>query len=144
MEQYSIFNQGNVKGFTVTNPAAGANFTYTIPHGKRWRIQSISLTLTTDANVASRKVQLTFALTGSLIGCVTASFPQIASLAYRYFFERIPTSYTTVTNNRAQQVLITDVLFEGEVTIASAVENIQATDQISDIVIYVEEFLQPI
>ena len=41
---------------TITQPAAGANFSYTIPAGKRGRVEWLGVKLVNDANAANRAV----------------------------------------------------------------------------------------
>lgn len=42
----------------VTAPAAGANFSYTLPSGYKYKLDCVEFTLTTDANAANRTIMI--------------------------------------------------------------------------------------
>jgi hypothetical protein len=49
---------GNTVPVTVANPAAGTNFTLTVPAGKVWRLLTLAFSLTTSAVVGNRIVRM--------------------------------------------------------------------------------------
>jgi len=47
-------DQGQLKLYTTANPAAGAEFTYTVPTGLRWRVIGITARIVTSIAVGNR------------------------------------------------------------------------------------------
>jgi len=72
---------------TQANPAAGADFTVTVPAGKFWRVLSVSAQLVTDATVAARGPKLALD-DGTTIfyECVNSGTGQAASSTCQYSF----------------------------------------------------------
>jgi hypothetical protein len=131
---------------TVGNPAAGADWTFTVPNAVRWRINSIAAVLTTSATVASRLPQLTVQDVGALTtykaaanSLITASLVTLVAAA--------PASIgSSVAVPPAQAVLIptpSDFIVEAGWIIQTNTVALQAGDQWSSININVEEWQLP-
>lgn len=52
------FGQGRVRGITLANPAAGADFSFTVPAGSGWTIESLYAHFVASATVANRVPRL--------------------------------------------------------------------------------------
>ena len=127
---------------TVANPAAGADWSITVPTGAKWRLQSWSATLTTSATVANRAVRNIVSSGGATLfsGSPNQTIPasQIAQV----------TAFNGITAPAANLVDVNvanpGVLYvrAGDV-IGPSTLNIAAADQWSGIRVTVEEWLEP-
>lgn len=68
----------------VTSPAAGADWSQTVPASHLWQLFSITATLTTSAVVANRQVRLVLTDGTNTFASLTAAAVQAASLANVY------------------------------------------------------------
>lgn len=116
------------------NPAAGANFTITVPALNNWTLEGLAFTLTTDANVATRRVIFTmdFGSSASVFYRKACAVTQIASLAYDYnFYDGLAADALNVTTVEGPLPKIT---IPGGARIITVITSLQATDQISLII----------
>jgi len=83
--QLSTAGQGFLRAINQGNPAAGANWSVTVPNGARWLIQSVESRLVTSAAVANRipHIVITDGAGDELFNS-PASAAQAASLTVRY------------------------------------------------------------
>ncbi len=133
---------GKSKLVTVANPAAGANFTTTVPSGEHWIVKAVFFKLTTDANVANRLVGLKLDTDGDGKSLVlfNANAHSAGWVGYHNF------SHSGAGSERTGDYWLSPLppdihITEGGI-IASLITNIQATDQIADIRILVEQYLE--
>ena len=138
------FVVGDIATIIIPSPAPGANLTYMIPAGVRYKVRSIAFNLQTDANVANRRpiilitdpeggvsyVAVSKALITSAIGTDIVFAPGVDSLS------NIIATFITVPLSSEL------VLVPGEV-LSSGIINIQATDQITEAYLLVERFILP-
>ena len=89
--QQSEEGPGCLRTITGSVPAAGADINEAVPQGARWRLLSLSATLTTAVAVANRQVQLTLDNAGTAYYATTPGPAQAASLVWTYCFA--PTGY---------------------------------------------------
>jgi hypothetical protein len=75
---------GNLRSIQVGNPAAGADFSTTVPTNARWRFQSARATLTTGAAVANRLVNIDFDDGVNVFFQAGPQFTQVASTIISY------------------------------------------------------------
>ena len=75
---------GQIRSIAITTPAAGADFTFPIPALSRYRIISLSATLTTAVAVANRNVELVIDDGANVVAEIDSGFSQIASLVNDY------------------------------------------------------------
>lgn len=117
----------------VSNPAAGANFTYTVPSNSQHLIQSVRCRLVTAVTAATRRMHIEFETSTGKIYTRSCATTQIASLTYDYnfAFDGAP----EVLNGTNVNVPIPEVDLAADGTIKSVVASIQATDQLSAIVV---------
>ncbi len=131
---------GVVRSSTLANPAAGADWTFTVPTNARWRVQSVKGILTTSAAVANRvpRILLNDGASNVYIGTPNQSVPAGSNP----FVSGAPITATAAAN-------VTDVLvplpptmyLEPGYTISSSTVGIQGADQWSGLVINVEEWI---
>jgi hypothetical protein len=75
---------GQPRSILIATPAAGADFTQTVPSSTRWRIVSLSATLTTAVAVANRNVDLVIDDGANVFAEISSGFSQVASLVNDY------------------------------------------------------------
>jgi len=125
------------KVVTVANPAAGANFSQTVPANKIWEIQTIHFHLVTSATVASRYPSITIDDGTTMFGEITVNqvVPENATREFTFamYIQQVGNFF-----NRMSAPLPLLVLNAGA-RITSSVGSLLAGDQISAIAIYVKE-----
>lgn len=119
---------------TVSNPAVQTDWSYTVPTGSMWRLESVTFTLTADANVASRHMRIRVRRGGSTLymsvgpSAITANGVGLLYAAKRLLAAQITSSSHTTALFNAPPLLPGDI-------IDSQVTNMQAGDQLSAIVL---------
>jgi hypothetical protein len=133
-----------VKSISLTNPAPGANFSYTCPANTRMEIISVFLTLTTDATVASRLVLIHGHDGTSNIQVAEATLVQVNSSSCSYSASSAGGSLrTTATDSIYCLILPSPLILNPGEFLRSTVLAIQATDQISAITIRAKMWANP-
>jgi hypothetical protein len=119
------------------NPAAGANFSFTVPQGEEWLILSLVSILVTDATVSSRVFKVEAAdSTGQVGARVVSPNTQAASVTWFYDFSPFfPFQAKAALQQHDMDPLPLCVLAGGW-TLASAVDNLQAGDNIGNSVLF--------
>lgn len=126
---------------TVPTPAAGANFTTTVPGGRAWVVKAINFTLTTDATVANRGPLVRVSSEGRTVVEVAAEAAVTASsTAVITFGDGLGTESLLGTQTAP---FIRDCLVLPGDTIASAVVAIQLGDTLTAVNLWVAEFYYP-
>lgn len=124
--------------FPVTSPAAGAEFTLTVPEGVIFKLLSIRARLVADANAANRFI--TFIVTsnaGQVVFHTAANAAQSANQTRRYCAAQCGFDYGALTTLRTAP-LTSDLWLRTGFTFTSEVLNIQVGDQWSEITALVE------
>jgi hypothetical protein len=124
----------------VSNPAAGADFTFTVPTGI-WAVKSIFGVLTTSAQVATRQVIFEiFSATGARVLRCPSHITQTASLTQDYSASDAPIVNTTTTPDQitCPMPISSNYLVAGNWVINSNSIGIQTLDQWSNISIVLE------
>lgn len=127
---------------TISNPVAGANFSFNIPSGQVIRPRTLMFRFVTDANVASRTVTLYVYGAGGGLYSILTQVTQAASLTYDYSY--VPSIYPahTITHGIILAGWPADLWLESPMVISSQIYNIQATDQLSSIHLLYERFIR--
>lgn len=121
---------------------AGANFSSTVPASVVRRIMSVSFRLAADANVANRRPILEVVTGGSLAHSFPTFTTQAAGTTFDSFFMPIGSFFTSVVSGVMITFLSQDLyLKEGDV-LQSRIDAMQVGDQLSNIVIHYEEWLE--
>lgn len=134
---------GAFTNLALANPAAGANFTTTVPVGETWIVMSVSGLLTTSAAVANRIAILTLNnAAAAVIGNSLTPAAQTATQAVRYTYSatfgqpvsggaNLEAAFTTV----ARLLPLRTAAVPAGGSVASTVTALAAGDQWSDVVI---------
>ena len=118
---------------TIANPAAGADWSYTVPAGYSLQWESLRLTLTTDATVANRMVRIKITRGSTIIGSFMASAVTAANIILTITFEKgIPVNTVSTTSTLGVMPTLPPLL-PGDV-IATFILNLQPGDAITIIV----------
>jgi len=124
--------------FPVAQPAAGAEWTLTVPDRVTFRILSIRAQLVTDANAANRLVRgLVTSPAGQFVYHTEAGLVQIASLTRQYCWSNNPYDLAALSPFR-QLPLPADLWLRSQFTFTPSTQALQATDQWSGITALVE------
>jgi len=138
----SVDVKGTIISQAIASPAAGANFSMTVPTNTMWHLMALQFTLTASAAVANRFFEVTFdngvstfltvansgALTASQVGVgVVSDGAALAGAGALVFQLNVSPTMRLMAGYRIQ----------------SAIQNLQAADQISAVVGLVEEWLLP-
>jgi len=138
--QDPLSGRGRIRVVTVANPAAGADWSETVPAGVTWQLLAVNATLTTSSAVANRDV--TLVATDASSDVLWQSSPglnQGASTALGYaFFQGNSIAASLVAYLATLPIAMR--LLAGFI-IKTSTANIQAADQWSAIVLTVEEFI---
>lgn len=127
---------------TGTNPAPNNEVLETVPTGARWRLRGVVLTLTTDANVANRTVQLMIQVGVNAPLLVPAVVVQVASQAITYYAAAVGApGLTNLTNT--QIILPADLVLAAGSIIATITVNRQVGDDYASPIMWVEEWMEP-
>lgn len=137
MQSNSLNNALFISLFTtVADPAAGADAVIPIPATAQAELVLVTFTLVTDANAANRSATISFLSGATDIPLGSSAFPHTASLTFNYIAHQNP----GFNAPGAIDVLFIPLpnlrLFQTSETIRLTIVNIQAADQISDIIAY--------
>lgn len=127
-------DQGKPFVATIANPAAGINVEIVATVGQRWSIDAISLVFTTDATVANRTVGIEFfQILGTAQGRIWNPAVQAASVVGLYHFTKWIASVPWSALGNHVFPLRGPTIIDGALGIRILADNIQATDQFSNI-----------
>lgn len=119
-----------------TTPAAGANFTWTTVNRTITELIAFRFTFTTDANVANRNITISLTNSGTTFLTLPCQNTITASLARAYnFYQGCPVYGTLIQGTTEQNALPERLLLTGPCTLIITVANIQAGDQLDNILI---------
>jgi hypothetical protein len=137
----SVEGPGFLRSISVGNPAAGAEWSLTVPTNARWRVQAANSLFTASAGVANRvpECNLDDGANSFFIGepnsvVVALGAPQVT------FASTVPTAVANVADVTAS-IPSPAYLLAGH-RINSRTLNIQAADQYSAIFVNVEEWIE--
>lgn len=136
----STDGQGTIAEYTPSNPAAGADFSFTTDAASRCRVQLVGFLLTTSGTAATREVTLIVDDGTTIMGQFPASATQTASLAVQYTGSAAP--YAPNTNAGVALVpLPPSLVLRGNFRIRSSTANLQSGDQYSAIRLLLEAWV---
>lgn len=137
----SIEGPGWVQSLGVANPAAGANWSVTVPTNARWLVRGITFTLTTSATVATRTVEVNLTDGVNQLQVFPAFNTQAASLGFRYNANSTTANVTTDTT-QIQIPIYADLRMVAGWVLSTTTVNIQVGDQYSGIRLTLEEWIE--
>jgi len=122
---------GDILTFNTPNPAAGAEIASgSLAEGK-WRFQTMSFQLVTDATVANRRVSLEVLEDGGgTVAQIPVNVAQTASLTWRYSFG-VALHAVNDTTHGFISASFPDMLMNGDYEINTVTQNLQAGDDFS-------------
>lgn len=139
--QPSIDGAGVIRSIAGADPAAGAEWSETVPTNARWRLLGVDAALVTDATVANREVVLTIDDGAAIVAEVAAGTAQAASLTRRYSFargvQRGAPAASTIINGPAP-----DAMLMGGYRVRSVTTALQAGDNWGAPQLWVEEWIE--
>lgn len=107
-------------------PAAGADFTITVPAGRVWEVVSIQASLTTSGVAGTRQVSLSLSDGQTVFLTLAAFTTQIASLTRRYTWFTGAAPYTISTDIVSQ---VPPLILQQTSVIASSTASKDTADQ---------------
>lgn len=120
-----------------SDPAAGVEISVTVPAGEIWLLESLIVTLVTDATVTNRYVSLAFDDGTTEYGRVIVAAAQAESLTMRKSFLRGLGSENTGVLTIGSQASLPDFALLPGHRIRSITTNLQAGDNFGAPVLYV-------
>lgn len=138
----SVEGPGFIQSLQIANPAAGANWIATVPTNARWRIRAATFVLVTSAAVATRIVELdALDNAGNILNVFPPFSSQAASLNFRYNVSNV-TANPAPDNTQVNIPIYADLQLMAAWKFQSAVQAIQAADQLSSIFLTIEEWIE--
>lgn len=134
---------GDLVTYTGSNPAAGAEWSETVPTNKVWRIQAIRAQLVTSADVADRRVgvTLTDVASGNVVWKGYDESVQAASVTHNYnIAPQHSQAVRDVEHTTPLPAVSGGVFLPAGFVIASSTINLQSADNWAAPVFTVEEF----
>jgi hypothetical protein len=107
------------------DPAAGADWTFTVPAGKVWEVISAFAVLVTDATVANRAARLVVGDGVATFLSIAPAGVQAASLTYRYAWVAVGVAYQTANG---QVAALPRLVLEPGWTLGTSTEGLVAGD----------------
>lgn len=133
---------GAIRSITGADPAAGAEFSETVPTAARWRLMGVAFTLVTDATVANRIPNLIVDDGAAEILRVSAAAAQTASTTIEY--SAIAGGYSGGSGaTRINLPLPADLILSAGYRVRSETNAIVAGDNYSAPQLLVEEWIEP-
>lgn len=119
-----------------TQPAAGTDWSLTVPAGSLYALVSVYAELVTSATVADRAPRLQLSTGDQVYLDIVPQAAQAASLTYRYQWGRHIGTYAL---GAGQVIGIPEIVLEPGSTVAVVTDNLDGTDQWSAPVLYLVE-----
>jgi hypothetical protein len=136
----ALDGRGRMRSIAIANPAAGADWTETVPAGVAWILRAATATLTTAVAVATRQVDLQVTdATPNLLLSSPGGTSEAASLADAYSWFNGGGSASVALSVTGG--LPAEFRCPAGWIIKATTANIQAGDQWSKVVLTVEEFV---
>lgn len=123
---------------TPAAPAAGQDWSFTVPGGEQWRVLGASAVLVTSAVVANRTPVVKVNAGGLPLFVSANNNAQTATATVTYVAEPVYTPNTTASFVGYRPLDRPDFLLEPGMTFGVATNNIDVGDQWSDVALYVE------
>jgi hypothetical protein len=134
--QRSTDSNGYVTSTLLSNPGAGADWTYTVPNLSRQRLVAVTATLTTGVAVANRLVNLIIDDGANVLANIPSQVTLAASLVNSYTFADSVDGLAAPFNGATMMATPSNCLLFGGWRVRSSTANIQAADQWSAITLH--------
>lgn len=135
---------GSLLQLQPADPGAGTDYAFSASVPGRFIISAINFKLSTDANVANRNVNI-YVGTGTDYWCRihTSGFNHTASASATYWFYTDAIYAGNLVTQMVTMPFPQNVMLSGTLTFVTQVQNIQAGDQLSDLIIWGLRWLEP-
>ena len=137
----SLSGKGQVRTIVGDVPSAGNNISFTMPNNSFWRLQTITFSLTTDANVAARRVVIEFTNGSNIILRAPADQSHSASNTRLYVFSAVGEASPSLHANVIYTAFPQNFFIPRQFGIVTDLDLIQVGDQFTAPVFYVEQWL---
>jgi hypothetical protein len=128
--------KGAVQSIEIDAPAAGEDFSSTLPGTFAFELLAASVSLVADDNVADRTLSLILELGGQEVYLTrTSPATQQAEETIFYYFVAGGTSGVTIANEEHEVGLPLGIVLPPGASISTSVDDIQVGDQLSSVVI---------
>jgi hypothetical protein len=134
--------EGAARTITVGNPAAGTDWSFTVPTGARQKIVSVSAILTTSANAANRQPRLIVDDGANILFNSGAPVNETASLTWTNTWGAGASGPVTTDPSKVLNAVPNDLFLPAGFRIRTVTGAIDAADQWSAITIAVLEWLE--
>lgn len=128
---------------TTDDPAANTEVRIEVPAGEIWKLIGIRGGLTTDANAATRHVEIDIDDGSQDNFNLRAGQTQIESLTRTYSFYDAGHIDTTIPGDHIMGHLPSNIVLRAGGAISTDTENLQAGDNWTSMFIYIERYFQP-
>lgn len=136
----ALSGRGRMRSIALANPAAGADWTETVPAGVTWILRAVTATLTTSGTVATREINLVVQdATPHVLFESPGGNTEAATLAD--VFSWFNGSSTTFEGAVVNGGLPAEFRLPAGWIVKTSTANIEAADQWSAITLTVEEFI---
>ncbi len=136
----SLDGQGNLRSIAIPKPTVGTEWVDTVDTNARWRVLGARFDLTTDANVANRRVSIQYRDDSSTVfNRIHINVTQPASTTNTYSF--IAGSPTLGNGNADNLGYLPTLILDQGFGILTNTDNLQVGDQFDNIQLYIEEWL---
>lgn len=95
--------------FTVAQPAAGADWSFTVPTGLCYKFETLFFTLTTSAVVANRVLRLQITDGTNIVWEGGSISSYVASGVYRFGIARMSPQATAAANGQIQLIYLPEI-----------------------------------
>ena len=138
----SIMGVGHIRVITGTAPAAGSDWSETVPTGALWRVNSAVSTLVCDATVINRTMHLIFDDGANVVYRALVNSNLVAGQTGQMVFG-IAGAAGVTTSISPHGFIPQDMRLPAGFRIRSSTVGLQAGDDFSAPVLMVEEFMNP-
>ena len=136
-----IPNRGEISSLATSDPAAGAQVSFTTDDDEMWRILWMSIQLVTDSMVATRQLHVILDNGGSGIVNLYSSIGQTASQTRNYTFGIFGTFTSKLEDDDILVAMPAELWLEGDTAITTTIDNGVAGDNLGPLQIMREKFL---
>lgn len=117
---------------TVSNPAAGSNWSYTVPVGSVWALEAVNYAISTSGTVSNRLPRVRVVRGANTIYVAVGAAVTAASSSATNFWAKGSVSSTTTTTSQTMPIMDCPTLIAGDV-IDSHCLNLAAGDTLTSI-----------
>jgi hypothetical protein len=134
---------GHVEIIGIAAPAVATDWTTTVPAALIWKILSICFDFNTDANVANRSILIDIESGALALGSYLYFGNHTAGVTIVYTASASPTDNYHDAYYHRSMALPPNLWLPGGTTIHSAIANMQVGDQLGNVGMIVEQWIQP-